>query len=219
MNASELSAAQAARTSIITGWFRNPDAWTALDKEVLPNFQTPRIWTGACGSGEEAYTAAIFAAAHGGRILATDINPTMIALAIAAKYQSKDVMIDAISARIAAPSLAQAFLFDAKTGEAKPRQEIRDLVKFGVLDLNFDAPPECDIAILANVWRHLDPDAAAHLLGQLQRRLGQQGRLVIGGSDVYPTPELAAQAIPGKFLALLSEHFAEAEHDLIWRPL
>ena len=50
----------------VTGFFRDPDAWAYLDKEVLqpliagrPAESPIRIWSAGCASGEEAYTLAM----------------------------------------------------------------------------------------------------------------------------------------------------------------
>src|SRR3954468_10191498 len=53
----------------VTGFFRDEAAWDYLAKEIVPELleispdpQPIRIWSAACASGEEAYTAAILMA-------------------------------------------------------------------------------------------------------------------------------------------------------------
>src|SRR3954452_10730499 len=48
----------------VTGFFRDPDSWAALSREVLPRLTAERegplrVWSAGCASGEEAYTLAI----------------------------------------------------------------------------------------------------------------------------------------------------------------
>jgi two-component system, chemotaxis family, CheB/CheR fusion protein len=50
----------------VTGYFRDPDAWTYLQDQVLPDLlgakeatAPVRVWSAGCASGEEAYTLAI----------------------------------------------------------------------------------------------------------------------------------------------------------------
>ena len=73
----------------VTAFFRDPEAWDYLRKEVLPQLiagkpadQPIRIWSAGCASGEEAYTLAILLAEVLGmeqlhqrvKIYATDID-------------------------------------------------------------------------------------------------------------------------------------------------
>src|SRR5215471_1991789 len=73
----------------VTEFFRDPQAWEVLRKNILPRIcrglkpgDSLRVWSAACASGEEAYTAAIIIAEHFGekladydvKIYATDID-------------------------------------------------------------------------------------------------------------------------------------------------
>ncbi len=57
----------------VTSFFRDPDAWTFLQREVVPEVladagadEEIRVWSAGCSSGEEAYSLAImFAEAMG----------------------------------------------------------------------------------------------------------------------------------------------------------
>jgi len=56
----------------VTGFFRDPDAWSYLSEQLLPKIlrrregQSIRVWSAGCASGEEAYTLAMVLAEHVG---------------------------------------------------------------------------------------------------------------------------------------------------------
>src|SRR5213594_281026 len=73
----------------VTGFFRDPQAWEYLNKEIIPQIladkkptDSIRVWSAGCASGEEAYTLAMLLAEHLGisgfrqrvKIYATDLD-------------------------------------------------------------------------------------------------------------------------------------------------
>ena len=88
----------------VTAFFRDPEAWDALDREVITPIveaarrgQAIRVWVPACSTGEEAYTIAIVlddmirtGSRFQFRILGTDISTSVLQLAKAAVY-TRDV--------------------------------------------------------------------------------------------------------------------------------
>jgi len=63
-----------------TGFFRHPDQFAALAREVLPALDGPVVvWSAGCANGQEAYSLAMELAASGlpdWRVVATDISAT-----------------------------------------------------------------------------------------------------------------------------------------------
>src|SRR5215469_10831629 len=50
----------------VTGFFRDPESWEKLSKDVIPEYvinrragESIRVWCAGCASGEEAYTLAM----------------------------------------------------------------------------------------------------------------------------------------------------------------
>src|SRR3954447_20325427 len=87
----------------VTGFFRDPDAWSYLNDELLPTIlrrregQTIRVWSAGCASGEEAYTLAMVLCEMLGleefrervKIYATDVDEEALAQARQALYSEK----------------------------------------------------------------------------------------------------------------------------------
>src|SRR5512132_1523988 len=90
----------------VTGFFRDKPAWDYIASDIIPALlesvpepQPIRVWSAACSSGEEAYTAAmLFAEALGDehfkrrvKIFATDVDEEALTLGRQATY-SRDAM-------------------------------------------------------------------------------------------------------------------------------
>src|SRR3954451_14374987 len=91
---------------IVTAFFRDQPAWDFLRTDVVPQLidDTPedqqiRVWSAACASGEEAYTAAMVLAESLGedafrrrvKIYATDVDEQALTTARAAMYSAEAV--------------------------------------------------------------------------------------------------------------------------------
>jgi chemotaxis protein methyltransferase CheR len=89
-----------ALTINVTKFFRNPETFAAIDRELVPALFARaepqlRIWSAGCASGEEPYSLAMlihrFATTQGRRfdrvdVLGTDLDPTSLAAAERAVY-------------------------------------------------------------------------------------------------------------------------------------
>ena len=88
----------------VTGFFRDPETWAFLQREIMPELIAEaertgeiRVWSAGCASGEEAYSLAMaFAEALGVdecakrvKIYATDLDEEALRDARAGLYQAK----------------------------------------------------------------------------------------------------------------------------------
>ena len=101
-NHAERDAMIAALTTNVTRFFREPHRFQHLKNIILPPLAARakqgakiRLWSAACSSGQEPYSMALTllsllpeAANYDIKILATDIDPNMIATGIAGEYDS-----------------------------------------------------------------------------------------------------------------------------------
>ncbi|MFI6366036.1 CheR family methyltransferase [Nocardia sp. NPDC050630] len=214
-----------------TEWFRSPRVWPLMVEHLRTRGRPVAVWSGACSSGEEAYSMAVTLDREGidGTVYASDIDRRLVRTAEKGEYP-----------RPQSPLLSDRDLhsYFAQVGRRYVvRSTIRDRVEFGTAELGVDTPPRCDIAMLRNVWRHLTEDAKEVAARAVADAIGPDGRLVLGGSDFFiqdadgtwrslgdPTFRNATQAdvnaasdtLPHALPALRA-HFTPAEHPMIWR--
>ena len=82
----------------VTGFFRHPEQFLDLRREVLPylaSFPTIKAWSAGCATGEEPYSLAILfeelELGSKSRIFATDLNPYFLDLAQSGRYPVADL--------------------------------------------------------------------------------------------------------------------------------
>ena len=174
----------------VTRFFRDPPAWDAFGKEILPMlFQnrpigsTFRAWSAGCASGEEAFSIAIMLCEFLGprvkdyeiKIYATDNDENALSVARRAEY-SQDVL------RGVRPEIKEKYF----TGDRVLRlnHDVRRLVIFGRSNLLSDAPiSHVDLVVCRNLLIYFDSAAQAHILARLKYALNEGGVLFLGKSE------------------------------------
>jgi PAS domain S-box-containing protein len=176
----------------VTAFFREPDVWNALEREILPALiqkrrpgEGPRVWVPGCSSGEEAYGfAMLFQEAYArlgrpveARIFATDVEPGAIALARRGLYPL------GLAAPIPAGRLNAHFL--REPGGYRVRPEVREPVLFAVHNLLADPPfSGLDLISCRNLLIYLTSDAQNAVMERFRFSLRPGGILVLGRSEV-----------------------------------
>lgn len=178
-----------ALTVNVTKVFRNPDAWAAVEREVLgPLWARPAsaisCWVAGCASGEEAYTLAAlwhrFATARGEearvgrvRIVASDIDKASLAAAERGTY-GPDAFVET-------PVDIRTRYFSAAPPHAAA-PELRALVRFERRDLLREGPPPGMLQLITcrNVIIYFDRASQDALLRRFHDALAPGGFLVLG---------------------------------------
>ena len=186
----------------VTNFFRDPDAFAALDEEVIPRLfhgkpagATVRVWVCGCSTGEEAYSIAILLREHletlkqdfKVQVFATDIDPRAIEQARAGLYPSS------ISSDVSPARLARFFSEDAQGGY-RVQKVVRDLLVFSEQDLVQDPPfSRMDLISCRNLLIYLNGDLQARLIALFHYALNPSGVLFLGNSEtVGEVPTLFA---------------------------
>ncbi|CRI64383.1 MCP methyltransferase/methylesterase, CheR/CheB with PAS/PAC sensor [Thiocapsa sp. KS1] len=186
----------------VTSFFRDPDAFAALEAEVIPRLfhdkpagATVRVWVCGCSTGEEAYSIAILLREHletlkqayKVQVFATDIDPRAIDQARTGLYPSS------ISADVSAARLARFFSEDPQGGY-RVQKVVRDLLVFSEQDLVQDPPfSRMDLISCRNLLIYLNGDLQARLIALFHYALSPNGVLFLGTSEtVGEVPALFA---------------------------
>jgi chemotaxis protein methyltransferase CheR len=198
----------AALTTNVTRFFREPHHFDHLRDKVLPPLlaaarsgRKVRLWSAACSSGQEPYSVAmtILSAAPDAagldiKILATDIDPNMVAEARLGVYA--EGLLTGVPEdhrrRWTAPAAA-------RPGYVQVSDQVRALVTFNELNLIGDWPMKGTFSAIfcRNVAIYFDDDTQARLWSRFAPLLPVGGVLYIGHSERVAGPAAAHFAPDG----------------------
>lgn len=180
-----------ALTTNETFWFRDMEPFEVLKSVVIPEVLASAaarrritVWSGACSSGQEAYTIAMIMAEHvvplgwQVEIVATDISQQMLDRVSAGTYSQLEV-----NRGLPAPLLVKYF---RKVGTHwQVAQELRDMVKVKHLNLAqpFGPMPTFDIVFLRNVLIYFDSETKRRILQQVRTVTAPGGALFLGAAE------------------------------------
>lgn len=174
----------------VTGFFRDPDAFAALEPVVegivagKDADDQVRVWVPACATGEEAYSIAILLAeAMPGRragpkvqIFATDIDEHAIATARAARYR-QSLLSDVSEER-------RQRWFVREDDHYCPIKSIRETCVFSTHSIIKDPPfSKLDLVVCRNMMIYLDAALQEKVLRTFHYALGPNGVLFLGTSE------------------------------------
>ena len=178
----------------VTNFFRDPDSWEALERQVLipmiqgapPAGRTLRAWVVGCSTGEEAYSLAIAfhealdKASPAGQVtlqvFATDLNEHAIDRA------RKGIFPANIAADVSERRLNKYFKQEA--GGYRVNRTIRETVVFAAQNVIMDPPfTKLDLLTCRNVLIYLDSELQNQLLRLFHYSLLPGGILFLGSSE------------------------------------
>ena len=181
----------AALTTNVTRFFREPHHFDDLKSGVLDPLIAKaksgarvRLWSAGCSSGEEPYSMAITllsllpdAARLDVKILATDIDPNVLAHAKAATYPAKSVA--------EVPDPVRKRYFTSMGDNVQVSDALSQLITFRKLNLIHPWPfkGSFDAIFCRNVVIYFDDATQRTLWGNFARFLKPGGRLYIGHSE------------------------------------
>jgi two-component system CheB/CheR fusion protein len=179
----------------VTRFFREPDSFEALKREVFPKLiehrdpeQPVRLWVCGCATGEEAYSLAIclheFLQENKSdlrvQIFATDVSDTAIEHARAGIYAPS------IAADVGETRLRR--FFTHSDGNYRVSKAIRDSCVFARQDLTKDPPfSRIDLVMCRNVLIYMDAVLQKRLISLFHYALRLDGFLVLGPAETVGT--------------------------------
>ncbi|MBL1263913.1 PAS domain-containing protein [Methylomicrobium sp. RS1] len=178
----------------VTEFFRDPDAWEVLAREVIAPLvlnhdggRPLRVWTPACSSGEEAYSVAMLLAEQAEQwdmstdfqLFATDVSPDIVARAGRGVFSAKAV-------ETLSPERLARF-FDGDAGKYRVKKHLREKLVFVPQHLLADPPfSDLDLVTCRNLLIYLEPSAQQQVLTLLQGSLRLGGYLFLGRGEALP---------------------------------
>ena len=176
----------------VTRFFRDPEAFTALQEKVIPPLfagksqgSLVRVWVPGCSTGEEAYSFAILLLEHMAsqkhavklQVFATDLDRQAIFHARAGVYPAS-------IAGDVSPDRLQRFFTQEPGGGYRVHKELRDLLIFSEQDLVRDPPlSRLDLISCRNLLIYLGADLQKKLMTLFHYALVPGGCLFLGSSE------------------------------------
>jgi two-component system CheB/CheR fusion protein len=181
----------------VTSFYRDPEAWDYLAKEIMPHIleaktptSTVRLWSAGCASGEEAYSLAILLAEALGvetsrrqvKIYATDVDEDDLERARRGIYNEK--AIEGLPEDL----LKRYFNATDNNGNYVFRQDLRRTLVFGRHDLMQDAPiSRLDLLVCRNTLIYFNREAQERIIGRFHFALKDSGYLFLGRAETMLT--------------------------------
>jgi two-component system CheB/CheR fusion protein len=175
----------------VTRFFREPESFEAIAREVLPAVldgrpkdQPLRVWVSGCATGEEAYSLAICLIEALARqqsdtrvqIFATDVSESAVEQARSGVYGQ------GIETDVSPDRLRRYFM--KHDGGYRVTKMIRDMCVFARQDLTKDPPfSRLDLILCRNVLIYMDLVLQKKLLSVFHYALNPNGFLVLGQAE------------------------------------
>jgi two-component system CheB/CheR fusion protein len=177
----------------VTNYFRDPEAFQALEEQVIPKLfagksadAVVRVWSPGCSTGEEAYSIAILLAEHQKamkqgfkvQIFATDIDSKAIATARAGLYPAS------IAADLTPERLARFFTAESDGSAYRIHKGIRDVVVFSEQNVIKDPPfSRLDLVSCRNLLIYMGGELQKKIIPLFHYALNPGGFLFLGTSE------------------------------------
>lgn len=174
----------------VTEFFRDPEVFDRLQKDVLPGLfeknrahKRLRVWSVGCSTGEEAYSIAMILLEEAGRhedppqlqVFASDLHSNALSRAREGVYPAE------IASNVSSERLARFFI--KENGHYRVRREVRELVVFAPHNLLRDPPfSHLDMIVCRNLLIYLQRDIQQDVMSLFHYALEPEGMLVLGPS-------------------------------------
>ena len=177
----------------VTNFFRDPKAFTVLEKQIIPRLfegksagDAIRVWATGCSTGEEAYSLAILLIEQQEalkqsfqiRVFATDIDSRAIATARVGLYPA------GIARNVSRDRLMRFFTIEPGGGAYRIHKNIRDMMIFAEHSVIKDPPfSKIDLISCRNLLIYLGGDLQEQLIPMFHYSLNSGGFLFLSTSE------------------------------------
>ncbi len=169
----------------VSEFYRNPDQWELLDKEIIPELisrfgKNLKIWSAACSTGDEPYSLVMAFSRHIPlnqiKIYATDLDAQILEKAKLGLYNAKSI------ANV--PAEFKKKYFTEIGGSYKISDEIKSRVEFKKHNLLKDSYPfNINLIVCRNVLIYFTEEAKEEVFRKFNTSLANKGVLFIGSTE------------------------------------
>lgn len=169
----------------VSEFYRNPDQWVLLDKEIIPELigkfgKNLKIWSAACSTGDEPYSLVMALSRHIPlnqiKIYATDLDKQVIQKAKIGLYNEKSIA--------SVPDDLKKKYFTQVGPSYQISDEIKKRVEFKEHNLLRDTyPTDYHLIVCRNVLIYFTEEAKDEVFRKFQKSLANGGVLFIGSTE------------------------------------
>lgn len=169
----------------VSEFYRNPEQWELLDKDVFPELikkfgNRLKIWSAACSTGDEPYSLVMALSRHLPlsqiHIIATDIDKQVIAKAKVGLYSEKSIA--------SVPADLKEKYFTKVGASYQISEEIKNCVEFRQHNLLKDPyEKECHLIVCRNVLIYFTEEAKDEVFAKFSQSIASGGCLFIGSTE------------------------------------
>ena len=169
----------------VSEFYRNPDQWQVMDKEIIPELirkygKNLKIWSSACSTGDEPYSLVMALSRHIPlnqiKIYATDIDKQVIAKAKVGLYNEKSIA--AVPDDLKKKYFTKVGLSYQISDEIKSRVEFKE---HNLLENNY--PKDFHMIVCRNVLIYFTEEAKDEVFRKFYQSLVPGGVLFIGSTE------------------------------------
>lgn len=169
----------------VSEFYRNPDQWEIMDKQVFPELihkfgKNLKIWSAACSTGDEPYSLVMALSKHIPlnqiKIYATDIDKQVLEKARVGLYTEKSIS--------SVPDEFKKKYFTKIGSSYQISDEIKSRVEFKEHNLLLDTyPSNYDLIVCRNVLIYFTEEAKDQIFRKYFASLKNGGILFIGSTE------------------------------------
>ena len=170
----------------VSEFYRNPEQWALLEKEVFPYLiehfgKDLKIWSAACSTGDEPYSLVMllsrFLPMNKIKIIATDIDKQVMSKAQLGLYHVK-------SLKDLPEEFIHKFFVKVNDHTYQISDTVKACVEFKQHDLLRDAyPANCDLIVCRNVLIYFTDEAKNKIYEDFHKALKKDALLFVGSTE------------------------------------
>ena len=168
----------------VSEFFRNPEQWVFLEKNVLPNLLEKKgkikVWSAACSTGDEPYSLAMLLLKYVPKdrfsIVATDIDKVAVETARTGVYSKKSV------ANV--PKEFMGYFTETERGRFQISDDIKKTVTFKLHNLfSDDYPKHVDLLVCRNVLIYFTEEVKEDIYKRFYSSMTHGSVLFMGNTE------------------------------------
>lgn len=173
-----------------TFFFREQKHWSFFENKLLPEWKTIqelRVWSAACSTGQEVYSAACLLTDARGfndmfRVLGTDLSRPVLGKAVRGIYSGSEIK----RVREYSSKLAQKYFSQTENGKYQVHNDLRRHTifrYFNLRDQDYPFQNKFHLVLCRNVLIYFDRPMIQHVIANLTKALQPGGYLFIGHTE------------------------------------